>query len=383
MLIRERTRRIAPEHIVALGAVAFALTVAVGLHFFWFGPERTDFYARYNEGIAWRTGAPLYTLNPSLNTHPPIISLLLFAPLSFLPYPAAQVISTVLNVVGFVASVRVIARTIGLSRWQVALSVALLSLTQGMLQHWATGQFVGYMLYPATKAWAAYRSGDDRRAGLWLAPLIVAKPPVALLGLLLGRRVAFTAGVLSASLAAVGILATGWAPWEQWVAAGSQIDWVALPLNASLWGLAGRWQQMHCGPLAISDLNGWAIAFVAVAGAGFAWHAWQQSDRDLRFFCSGLWSVLLSPLGWPYYLALVFGPAVARWPQSWPGVAAYTLLLAPVGENTPDFSVWSGSIMCVAVCLGWFAWTHGGTATHAGTPPGREPAAPASHGRHV
>jgi hypothetical protein len=357
-VIREEARpndELAP----ALGVLVVAL-VMTGMAIYGFlrvFPNQTDFRARYNEGIAWRHQSALYTLNPSLNTHPPVVTALFFAPLSRLPYPVAQVVSTGMNLVAVIASLRLIARTLDLSATQTVWASGLLLGTQGMFQHWAMGQFIGILLYPVTRAWMASRGGDDLEAGLWLAPVIFVKPPLALLAILLPWGTWVTAGTLSAFASGLGVLMTGAQPWLTWLKAGSEINWLALPLNASLWGMAARWQQGDCSWFRMADLSVASTAAVLSIGGGLAWHALRQRDRDRRFFFAGLWSVLLAPLGWVYYLPLVAGAATASWPRSWIVVVAYGLLLAPAGENLPDASLMLGSFMFVGVACSWLAWT--------------------------
>lgn len=366
----DRRSRGRDELAPAIGvAVLAAVMTALALYgFFWIFPDRTDFRARYNEGIAWRHGTDLYTPNPSLNTHPPTVTALVFAPLSLLPYPAAQAVSTALNGLAVIASVRVIARTLRLSTPQVVWMSGLLLATQGMIQHWAMGQFIGLLLYPVTKAWVASRDGLNVTSGLWLAPVVAVKPPLALLALLLPWPTWVTAGALSGGTSAIAVLLTGVEPWIAWLREGSKINWLAVPFNASLWGMAARWQQGNCWWIRMSELTPLSTAAVLIAGAGLAWHTLQQSDRDRRFFCAGLWSVLLSPLGWAYYLPLVAGPATATWRRSSLAVIAYVLLLAPVGQNRPDAGLLAGSIMFTGVVCAWMAWTRA-SASSGGTSP--------------
>lgn len=347
---------IRPDYAPVLGVSAIALCVTGVAFVHFFGSLESDFYARYQEGLAWNTGAPLYQPVPSLNTHPPVVTWLLFGPLARLPYPLAQLVSLSLNLLGLGLSLRIIARTLALSRFQVLWTVALLSASQAMFQHWAMGQFIGMLLYPVTQAWAAYRDGGFVTAGLWLAPAIAMKPPLALLALLLPWPTWMVAGSLSAALSVASVPFTGLSPWVAWLEAGARVSWLALPFNASLWGLAARWQQGSCDWFRMADFTPVSVAFVLVTGAWLAWHAVRQQDRDTRFLCAGLWSVLLSPLGWVYYLPLVLGPLVAQWPGRW-GLVAYLLLQVPVGANTPDFSVWAGSLMFLGTLVGWWAWT--------------------------
>ena len=320
--------------------------------FFMIVGERVDFYARYQEGVAWRTGAPLYQPHPSVNMHTPVVTLLVFAPLSRLPYTAAQILWTALNVIALAGAVRVIARTLALKPGQIVLVLSLLLLTHGMAQHWLLGQWTGLLLYPVTQAWAAYRSGRHVHAGVWLAPVIALKPPFALLALLLPWPTWLTAGALSAAASLVGMAATGLDPWTAWIQAGSSVDWLAPRFNASLWGVAARWQVGVDGAIRMSDLHIVSIALVVSAGVGLAVHALAQRDRDRRFFCAGLFSVLLSPLGWGYYLPLVAGPAIGIWTRSRLAWTAFGLTMGAVLNYTDLRFLTVPCVLCA-----WFAWT--------------------------
>lgn len=340
--------------------VLAAVVTVLALHaFFVISPYRTDFRGRYNEGSAWRNRGQLYTLNPSLNTHPPIVTALFFSPLSRLPYRSAQALATCLNMIGVLASLRRIARELRLTPLRVVWMSSLLLASQGMFQQWAMGQFIGILLYPVTRAWIAYRSGYNTSAGLWLLPVVVIKPPLVLLALLLPFR--SWAATLGGALVvfAIAIVVTGIDPWGAWLRAGSEINWLALPLNASLWGMAARWQQGSCRALRMGELAWPAIASVVAAAGALWWHGIRQTDHDRRFLCAGLWSVLLSPLGWVYYLPLVTGAATATWPNSRLAYVSYLFLLAPVGRNDPASGVLSGSIMFLGVMCAWVSWFQG------------------------
>jgi hypothetical protein len=341
----------------AVGVLILAVMVtALSLRFFVQNPEATDFRARYNEGTAWRHDQPLYQPNPSVNTHPPSVTWIFFGPLSRLPYPMAQAVSTGLNMTGVGLSLVLIARALVLTRYHVLWMVGLLLASQGMLQHWAAGQFIGLLMYPVTRSWLSFRKHRQVAAGLWLAPAIAMKPPLALLALLLPWPVWISAGVSSAALSAATLPFTGLAAWSIWLETGFAIDWVGRPFNASLWGLAARTQLGYSGDIGLSALQPvFTVAVLAALGA-FAFDAVRQANKDGRFLLAGIWSVLASPLGWVYYLPLVVGPAVALWPASWTVIASYLMLQAPVGANTPDFGWLSGSLGCAGTLGLWFSF---------------------------
>lgn len=346
-----------PEYAPAVGVCVIALCLTGAALWFFFGPgaQRNDFYARYQEGIAWRTGGPLYEAIPSVNTHAPSITLLVFAPLSRLPYPVAQIIVTGLNVIAVALSLGLVRRALGLSRPAFVWLMGLLLASQSMFQHWAMGQFIGVLMYPMTRAWLAYRAGALVTAGSWMAPVIAMKPPFALAAILLPAPVWVTAGILSAAGSALTVPFTGWQPWQEWLDAGSAVTWIARPFNASLWGLAARIQLGHTGELALADLAPAGVLLVLAAAVLLASRVVREADPDRRFLLAGLWSVLASPLGWAYYLPMLLGPMTALWSSAWL-VAAYLLLQAPIGDNGSHYGIVLGSAIVVGTLIGWIVW---------------------------
>ena len=315
-------------------------------------PYVIDFRLFYLEGAAWLAHKPLYSGVNALNMNPPSLTVLLFAPLALIPYRAAQILWFVLSVAAVAGSLRTIARALRLSFEQTLQAAALLILMHGSLQAWAIGQLTWpVLLYPLTRAWVSYRDGRFGATGAWLAPAIVAKPPLALLALALPAGVWIPAGAISGSVTLATAAFTGLGPWRAWLHAGGQVNWLARPFNLSLWGVAARFT----GPKArIGDLSiAWIAAVLLVGLAGW-WLAGRERSADRRMFYAGLWSLLMSPLGWGYYLPLVAGPAVAIWPGSPTAVAAYILALLPVGGAPPGDPI-ADSLGFAGVLLAWYA----------------------------
>ncbi len=332
-------------------AVAAGLLTTLAIYGFFAYPTASDFWTFYHDGRAWWDGLPLYadTINPNLN--PPTTTLLLFAPLAWLPYRVAQVVWVLLECGGLAGSLWVLDREgYGVRLPMAAMLVLVLHGTSiALLQ----GQLTYVLLYPITEAWAAYRHERYRLAGWWLAPAIAIKPPLALLALLLPWRVWLPAAALAESVSVGAFIVTGSDPWRAWLHAGGSVAWLHLPFNASLWGLAARWT----GATRLRDMPVAAVLGVLLTGAWLFWRGHQEPDRDRRYLLAVLWSVLLSPLGWSHYLPLAFAPLVAIWPTGWVWWIAYVLLLVPVGGG-PHWSALPGSICGIAVLVSWIATTN-------------------------
>jgi hypothetical protein len=331
---------------------------ALALNGYFINRHKIDFWLFYNEGRAWLDGRGLYEGVQALNLNPPALTVLVFAPLALVPYRVAHALWLALSVVAVFASVRVIVRAAALSLNRTLLLVAVLFLMHGGFQTWALGQLTWPLLfYPVTKAWVAYREGRHRAAGAWLAPAIVAKPPLALLALMLPSSVWMTAGAISAGVSLMTVALTGPEVWVNWLRAGGQVNWLTRPFNASLWGMAARWQAGANVPMRMSDLAVASLVAVLVVGMIFWWHALNQSKPDHRFFCAGLFSVLLSPLGWGYYLPLVAGPAAAIWPRSALALIALLLTLPPIPGDARGMGPLLSSALFGAVLCAWIACT--------------------------
>lgn len=344
---------VAPEWAVGLACVALALSSVALANYVQHGRE-LDFWCFYAEGRAWLDGQPLYAGTfGKLNLNSPALTVLLFAPLALLPYPVTQALWMLACLSALWLSVRLIGRELEMP-WSSTLTLgAMLVLTHGAFQTIAVGQLAFVLVYPCTRAWVCYRRGELVTAGAWLAPAIVAKPPLALMALLLAVPTWLTAGVLSAGLSLLTLPLTGMQAWRDWLRIGSGVNWLPDTFNASLWGVVARWQGGDT-PVNVSGLEPSLTALVVLTGLGLAILTVRQTDTDRRFLCAGLWSVLLSPLGWAYYVLVVAGPAAALWAGSRLALASYVLLVLPMGMDRGLGPV-VGSVFCWGVLGLWVA----------------------------
>jgi hypothetical protein len=343
--------------------MAAAWLTAFALFAFWrVGMDRSDFFLFVESGRAWCSGADMYRLDQNPNLNPPTAVVVLFAPLARLPYVAAQVIWTIIGAAALFGALRIAASALQLSRTQVLWALGLLNVTHAAFLVWMQGQLTWLLLYPVTRAWLAFREGNQVSAGVWLAPAIAIKPILALLPLVLPWRVWVTAGVASASISLCTILWTGWEPWAAWLHVGSAVTWLEWPPNASLWGVAARLQSGALKTLSMQELHPMALGAVVVAGA-FAWlQAVREPNLDRRFTLAVLWTVLMSPLGWIYYLPLGLAPMLATWTHSialWLAVALLTIPFHMIQDwfASPAIVRTVGCTYGAAVIIAWLVWT--------------------------
>lgn len=360
---------LSPEHRDLLVLVAGTLMATLGVAAFWASPYGLhDFSVFFREGLAWNDGLPLYSGNYRLNLNPPLLTVALFGPLAKLSYAGAKTAWLLLNAASIGLSLWVIARELRLQQTQLAASLAAMLVTQGAFMAIRSGQVTWLLLAPLTLAWAYYRRDHLLASGICLGLCIAIKPPLALLALLLPWRTWATAGAVSAGLSLLAVLVTGLDPWLTWVRLGSEVTWLGSPANASLWGAAAR---LHSGgdSEGIDDLPAVSIAIVAAIALTLGWIALRQIHRDRRFLLASLWSLLSSPLGWAYYLPLVWGPVVALW-DSRPIRIGYVIALFPVAFNPPGLSLMPVSIFLVAALCAWLTTTPASHESDADSVPG-------------
>jgi len=335
--------------------------------FFWVG--MSDFAMFMYSGAAWLAGSNPYESSYP-NLQPPIL-LLLFAPLSMLPTVAAKALWTVAGLFALVASWTLIIRELALSRADSERAIALVSLSYPVLPVWFQGQPIWLLMYPCTRAWAAYRGNREQAAGLWLVPLILAKPQLALAVLLLPWRVWLSCGLTSAALALLSVPIIGIGAWKAWLVLGSQVHWLSFPGNASVWGLATRLQSRSIASGALPDIHpavAFALVLFLVAAARIVW---RSSTPDLRLARAVVWGLLAAPLGWISYLLVATGPLLACWPAGRLSAAALALWLIPLPLIYPLLqSSWGvvllGSVYSLSLGL-WAVATSGTPASYGST----------------
>jgi hypothetical protein len=349
-----------------------------------------DFGRLYYAVLAWRDGGGLYTptvatpepygdiMREMVNVATPSFHLIVW-PFTYLGPSRAFVLWVACNVIAWACSLRVCLR-----EWQVTISapaaatlafgIAASTLTIGAFE---TGQYVGLLMVPATLAWRAARRSDWARSGAWLGLLASQKPFVFIFvaWLLWHRR---WRGVIASALVTIASLALG----EVVFGRGIHLEWQAvLRADVSTWGWlflnassAAPWMRAFGPSPAFSHIENTALMGTAALGSAAAvagvtaWRLRRSTDVDLSW--SVLWTaaLLISPIGWTYYLWWAAGPLGAALILTWqtrPGVrpllgvvAACFILPLPllfIGQPSVTASFTIGSTFTWALVAVWVA----------------------------
>ncbi len=338
----------------AAGMLALVLVRTVDVY-------QTDFASFWQSAVSMRSGQELYATPSGAyafpNLHPPTLTIL-FLPLSLIPLPSAFLLWTLVSIGSIAASFKVIARHVAQSRERWLWAIGACFVVQPCFLAWPGGQVIWVLLYPVTRAWA---SSSPWVAGCWLAVAIAIKPPLALIALALGWRITLTAALGSIFISLAAILVTGLGPWVEWFGLSEQVTWLAWPTNGSLWGVAARAMTGETNAASLSDLPTVVILPGVIVCLGLLMLA-QHSSGPGRWVTAALWMTVVAPLGWIYYLPLIFGPGLA----TWRGTLAQRITLGlfcvpmPLVWNFLVWNYWSavllGSASFATVVLAWWAW---------------------------
>ena len=273
------------------------------------------------------TGIPVsaYELQHFWNMNPPHFHLLIL-PLALLTPGWALLAWWALGLGALVASLRAIARALDLRWtargafwtifWLVVFSPTSITVF--------TGQLSLLLMLPVTLAWAAARRGAWTRAAVLLGVAASVKPFLAIfVAWLLLRRREREASVMAATIAggfAAGLLVFGDGPLRSWLEVLASMNWSWVPLNGSVAGLLSRTlsDSPRFVPVVEAPLVSWAVSLGAAAAIGLGALAVFARDRspraiDRAFAGLLLTALVVSPLGWIYYLFLAAGPLFALW----------------------------------------------------------------------
>jgi hypothetical protein len=257
------------------------------------------------------------------NLNPPHFNLLLL-PLVPLGYRGALLCWGLINVVLAAVSLWLIARELSLGRRLkrlLVIGVAVLGSAP-----WTTVMITGEMslllLLPFTLAWLAWRRGHWGGVGAWIGVCASFKLFFFLFLVWFAAarrwRAVFAMCTVVLLLVACGTAAFGFDSYVHWQKSLARVGWWWLPMNASVRGLTER--LFNPGPTLAPlyrdpriALTLWMVCSVAIATVS-AWalrptRTVYNADRTaMALLCTAL---LLSPLGWVYYLPLATGPALA------------------------------------------------------------------------
>ncbi len=205
-----------------------------------------------------------------------------------------------------------------------------------------TAQISFFIMAPVCAAWLAYRRGDSTRSGLWLGLAAAMKPFLLLFVpyfLVRRDRRALTAmlGVLAASVA-VGLAVFGAGAYAEWLEQLPRIKWSAHFLNASIMGVLERAlgrssfavitrAQALVIPVAASLAL--IVGLVTLTRVARSRPEPERSDGDWAALL--LAALLMSPLGWNYYLWIAVWPfgALLAHHAPWRQKAPWDLWLLP------------------------------------------------------
>jgi hypothetical protein len=332
------------------GAVRYFVTLAaVAVLLFWIGYQAllvrymftaldmNDFGKFYYSARLFLDGADMYGPNPATsipvapdesrhfwNMNPPHLHLLML-PLALLRPAWALAAWWLLSLAALVTSLRVVARELGL-RWTsrglfwTAFWLTIFSPTSITL---FTGQLGLLLMLPVTLAWRAARRDRWTTAALLIGAAASVKPFLLIFLPWLALRGDRTApAMVSAALAcfAAGLAVFGLDAHRAWLGALASMNWTWVPLNGSIAGLAGRTmaRSPRFTPLVEAPALAWTLSVAAAAAIALTSLLAVARDRspqavDRAFAVLLLTALVVSPLGWIYYLFLAAGPLFALW----------------------------------------------------------------------
>ena len=326
-------------------------------------PGGNDFTIFYYTARMVRDGWPMYGELPAEyalswhrpflgNLNPPQFQLLLM-PLVPLGYRGAVVVWILLSVVAVALTAWLIVseltrpptpRTTLITLLAVFASAAWTSVA-------VTAEMSALLLLPFTAAWRAARHGRFWTAGVLLG--VCASLKLFLLAFVVWfivvRAWRGVAGVAAGFTGAMGlgVAVYGAAPFGQWLETLTRVAWWALPMNISIRGLAER--IFNAQPPYLPAYSAPALAFPAwllMASGLVVVTGWRirssarPADTDEAWATLLVAALLVSPLGWIYYLPLATAPLLLMadsgrlpWRRGWAGGAfsvAILLLYLPM-----------------------------------------------------
>ena len=261
------------------------------------------------------------------NLNPPLIAVLM-APLALLSYEGAARLWVFASYLSAAALVWATGAELGV-RWNIRRTLvwgAAIIGNIGFLSVAVTGEWTWFLVWPFWLAWRAARREQWVVAGLWLGLCGGIKLFFLLFLVLLGltkRRGALIAMLTAFALTVAIPLVVLPVTWTmEWVQRLQSVSWWWLPINLSWRGVVARTFQVSRDYPASLDLpqlaEPIAVLGMAIIGMLVGLSALRSNaDADRMFLVGLLSSLLLSPLGWVYYLPLAFAPFLALVWRGW------------------------------------------------------------------
>ena len=187
----------------------------------------------------------------------------------------------------------------------------------------STAQITFYVMAPVVLAWLADRRGRSTAAGAWIGLAAAVKPFLLVFAawfvLRRDRRALVAMLAIGGAVMALGATIYGTAAYADWLAQLPRVTWSGHFLNASLlgfvqrvFGRSGFARIAHLPDLVFPIA---AAAALVVGGLTLATlyrrRQVRRADVDLEWAALLLASLLMSPLGWNYYLWIAVWPVAA------------------------------------------------------------------------
>jgi len=260
-----------------------------------------------------------------VNLNPPL-ALLVMAPLGWLSAGAALAVWTIASLASAVWAIAIVIRELrirvtALNIGRILLLVACAAPTGTVLLF---AQISWLLWGPITWAWQSARHGKWMRAAIVIGALASIK---LFLGLFIvvfvvsgrGREAAATIGTVLACVLA-GVFALGVQPLFDWIAMLRSVYWAEHTFNASIYGVLERvftardtglaWFQAPLAVVPVIVVPLWIAASLAVVALTLRTLR-RQGDADHVFAATIAAALLVSPLGWIYYLFFLAAPVAA------------------------------------------------------------------------
>lgn len=270
-------------------------------------------WSQYQENPHVKMTPPAHYFNHSANLNTPFMILLL-APLAFLSYGKSFFLWGVLSLIFTGLGARQLARHFSLQWLDVTL---LLLISFPVYLSVSTGELCAFVFFAMTNFWCSARQDKPCKTGVLLGVLCHVKLFFGLfflLFLLLKQwRVMTVAALTFLLLCLVSFAVFGADVFRQYYTVLHSVTWQGLTLNASIRGMAVRlWGNGVAPSLWDVPLLGVGAYYVCSALL-LRGYARQVKTFHVRSFdaCFALTLVvllLLSPLGWRYYFALLSLP---------------------------------------------------------------------------
>jgi alpha-1,2-mannosyltransferase len=347
-----------------------------------------DFGKFYHSARFFLQGTDMYQPSPAtsfaplpsttlLNMNPPHVHLPIL-PLAYLTPTAALLVWLAMNAVCLVTVLWLIRGTLAIRLGSPLARLGALCAFLGFAATGAvlvTGQLSFLITLPMTLAWLAARQGRWRAAGAYLGILMSIKPLLLVFVpyfLIRGKRDAVLGSIATfVACFALGVVVFGLVPYQDWIRTLGSVDWEWLPMNGSLAGLLHRTLSSSpvFAPIAVVPtirivLWGVGITFIAAVTFFVSWRDTSSRAVDRAFAILILAALLISPLGWVYYLWLALGPmavivgldrsgkrAIAHVP-SWLLRSAGVLLFVPVTAT----ALFQPSVVATATLASVYSW---------------------------